>query len=139
MAALTLLLEFAIAMAIPLLSVARLGLLHSIGSFLPIIPLPALAIPTAIHLNIPNLLPGIWESILRAVPKKKQSHSRKRMRQLAGKALPDITALNKCPACGKIKRQNILCEPCVNEIKSMWREEAAEEAAPKKGRTNTTP
>jgi len=125
-------------MATPFLSVARLGLLHSVGLFLPILPLPTLALPTAIHLNIPNLLPGIWESILRAVPKKKQSHSRKRMRQLAGKALPDITALNNCPACGKIKRQNRLCEPCVNEIKSMWREEAVKGAEPR-GRTNTTP
>ncbi|RPA90640.1 WD40 repeat-like protein [Choiromyces venosus 120613-1] len=98
--------------AVPLLSVTRLGLLHSIRSFLPTLPLPTLAIPAAIHLNIPNLLPGIWESILRAVPKKKQSHSRKRMRQLAGKALQDITALNNCPACGKIKRENMLCEPC---------------------------
>ncbi|KAG0123280.1 WD40-repeat-containing domain protein [Tuber indicum] len=91
-------------MATPLLSVIRLSILHSMGSFLPILP-------TTIHLNIPNPLPGIWESILRAVPKKKQSHSRKRMRQLAGKALQDITALNKCPACGKVKRQNMLCEP----------------------------
>ncbi|PWW72439.1 hypothetical protein C7212DRAFT_336194 [Tuber magnatum] len=126
-------------MATPLLSVTRLCLLHPTRSLLPILRLPTLAIPAAIHLNIPNLLPGIWESILRAVPKKKQSHSRKRMRQLAGKALLDITALVKCPACGKIKRSNMLCEPCVNDIKSMWKEEAVEEAATKEGRPTTSP
>ncbi|KAF8533740.1 WD40-repeat-containing domain protein [Trichophaea hybrida] len=76
--------------------------------------MPAFAVPFAIHLNIPSLLPGIFEPILRAVPKKKQSHSRKRMRQLAGKALKDVTALNKCSACGRVKRAHVLCEHCVN-------------------------
>lgn len=92
----------------------------STWSLLPRFTLPAFAVPLAIHLNIPTLLPGIFESILRAVPKKKQSHSRKRMRQLAGKALKDITSLNKCSACGRLKRAHLLCEHCVQEIKNMW-------------------
>jgi len=82
--------------------------------------MPTLVIPAAIHLNLPSLLPGILESILRAVPKKKQSHSRKRMRQLAGKALQDVTALNLCSACGRMKRSHLLCEHCVQDIKNMW-------------------
>ncbi|KIX94476.1 uncharacterized protein Z520_09862 [Fonsecaea multimorphosa CBS 102226] len=46
------------------------------------------AIP-AITTNIPGLIADIWEGILRAVPKKKTSHMKKRHRQLAGKALKD--------------------------------------------------
>jgi ribosomal protein L32 len=102
------------------LSAARSGTLSTLASFLPRITLPAFAVPLAIHLNLPTLLPGIFESILRAVPKKKQSHSRKRMRQLAGKALQDVTALNKCAACGRTKRAHILCPYCVADIKNMW-------------------
>ncbi|KAL7273265.1 hypothetical protein RUND412_003894 [Rhizina undulata] len=106
-------------MAAAILPSARTGL-ASFKSFLPILPLPTLAIPISIHLNVPSFIPGIWESILRAVPKKKQSHSRKRMRQLAGKALQDIEALNKCSACGRTKRSHFLCEHCVQSIKDMW-------------------
>ncbi|KAI5793056.1 hypothetical protein EDC01DRAFT_615785 [Geopyxis carbonaria] len=103
---------------LPRLSIAPapIGFFRNIKSLL----FPALAVPASFHLNIPTLLPGILESILRAVPKKKQSHSRKRMRQLAGKALKDVTALNRCSACGKVKRSHLLCEHCVQEIKDMW-------------------
>lgn len=31
---------------------------------------------------------------------------------MAGKALKDITALCKCPACGEIKRMHYLCPTC---------------------------
>ncbi|KAI0193533.1 meiotic recombination protein rec14 [Xylaria flabelliformis] len=54
----------------------------------PSIPALAIAIPAAIS-NIPSLLGDIWEGILRAVPKKKTSHMKKRHRQMAGKALKD--------------------------------------------------
>lgn len=79
-------------------------------------PLPSLlplAVPAAISLNIPSLLSGIWESILRAVPKKKTSHMKKRHRFMAGKALKDVTSLNKCSACGNVKRAHLLCPYCV--------------------------
>ena len=73
----------------------------------------SLALPAAVQLNIPSLLAGIWESILRAVPKKKTSHMKKRHRFMAGKALKDVTALNKCSACGTVKRAHLLCPYCV--------------------------
>ncbi|KAF3170446.1 hypothetical protein TWF106_001577 [Orbilia oligospora] len=88
----------------------------SIFSFL----VPTLAV--GLRINIPPIISEIWESILKAVPKKKQSHSRKRMRQLAGKALQDIKALNECPGCGSLKRSHHLCPTCVNEIKQMWKD-----------------
>jgi ribosomal protein L32 len=66
------------------------------------------------QLNVPGLIEGIWESILRAVPKKKTSHMKKRHRQMAGKGMEDVTALNKCSACGHIKRAHVLCPYCVN-------------------------
>jgi len=73
-----------------------------------------IVIPTAIRIGAPAILAGIWESILRAVPKKKTSHKKKRQRFLAGKALQDVTALNKCSACGNVKRAHLLCPFCVN-------------------------
>jgi large subunit ribosomal protein L32 len=80
----------------------------------PLLPSLAFAIPSAIHLNIPGLLEGIWESILKAVPKKKTSHMKKRHRQMAGKGLKDVTSLNKCSACGHLKRAHYLCPYCVS-------------------------
>lgn len=98
-----------------------LGRTLSLRSLLVGLPvLPALAIPASIQLSLPSFLPGLWDSVLRAVPKKKQSHSRKRMRQMAGKALKDVTALNRCSACGRVKRTHVLCEHCVKGIKEMW-------------------
>ncbi|WYZ37152.1 hypothetical protein EsH8_II_000658 [Colletotrichum jinshuiense] len=88
-------------------------------SFLPAL---SFALP-AVQLNIPAWLGGIWESILRAVPKKKTSHSKKRHRQMAGKALKDIKSLCKCPGCGQTKRQHIVCPHCLSKIKDLWRDE----------------
>ena len=36
---------------------------------------------------------------------------------MAGKALRDVTALNKCSACGRLKRAHVLCPYCVQSIK----------------------
>lgn len=72
-----------------------------------------LAIPISVSLTIPPILFGIWESILRAVPKKKTSHRKKRQRFMAGNALKDVTSLNKCSACGNVKRAHLLCPYCV--------------------------
>jgi len=69
--------------------------------------LPTIIVP------IPGIVSNIWESILRAVPKKKTSHMKKRHRQMAGKALKDVTALNTCSSCGRQKRAHILCPYCV--------------------------
>ncbi len=79
----------------------------------PILYTP-IAIPAAIRIGVPSILAEIWESILRAVPKKKTSHRKKRQRFLAGKGLKDVTALNKCSACGNVKRAHLLCPFCVN-------------------------
>ena len=72
----------------------------------------SISIP-AISLNIPNLISDIWEGILRAAPKKKTSHRKRRQRLLAGKGLKDVKALVKCPACGRPKRAHYLCPFCV--------------------------
>ncbi|TVY51352.1 putative 54S ribosomal protein L32, mitochondrial [Lachnellula cervina] len=101
---------------------------------LPLLPRLAFAIPSAIQLNVPGLLEGIWESILRAVPKKKTSHMKQRSRRLAGKGLQDVTSLNKCSACGNVKRAHYLCPFCVGvafpnagtEIKSFYEDKKAE-------------
>jgi large subunit ribosomal protein L32 len=66
-----------------------------------------------ISITIPPLLADLWESVLRAVPKKKTSHMKKRHRQMAGKALKDAQNLNKCPGCGQVKRAHVLCPTCV--------------------------
>ena len=79
----------------------------------PLLPSITLAIPFGIRLNVPGLLEGIWGSILKAVPKKKTSHMKKRHRQMAGKGLKDVTALNRCSACGHVKRAHVLCPYCV--------------------------
>jgi len=46
---------------------------------------------------------------------------KKRHRQMAGKGLKDVTSLNRCSACGHIKRAHLLCPYCVNEIKMMFK------------------
>lgn len=77
-----------------------------LGTWQPAL-LPAITIP------IPSLVSDLWESVLRAVPKKKTSHMKKRHRQMAGKALKDVTALNTCSSCGRTKRAHVLCPHCV--------------------------
>ena len=79
----------------------------------PLYSMLPLSISAIFHVNLPSLLPGLWESVLRAVPKKKTSHMKKRHRQMAGKALKDVSALNKCSACGRVKRAHLLCPYCV--------------------------
>jgi large subunit ribosomal protein L32 len=76
-------------------------------------PFAALAIPS---LSIPSFpsLGDIWDGILKAVPKKKTSYRKKRQRFMAGKGLKDVTALNTCMACGRVKRAHILCPYCVD-------------------------
>ncbi|KGQ02136.1 ribosomal protein L32 [Paracoccidioides lutzii Pb01] len=69
--------------------------------------------PAALTLGIPAILSDIWDSVLRAVPKKKTSHMKKRHRQMAGKALKDHLDLNRCSSCGEPKRAHLLCPTCV--------------------------
>ncbi|KAL2872224.1 mitochondrial 54S ribosomal protein bL32m [Aspergillus lucknowensis] len=86
--------------------------------------LSAVLKPAAFALSIPGILSDIWESVLRAVPKKKTSHMKKRHRQMAGKALKDVRNLNTCPSCGQIKRSHVLCQHCVETIKKQWGKKA---------------
>lgn len=72
-----------------------------------------LALPISLTLTVPPIFFGLWESILRAVPKKKTSHRKKRQRFMAGNALKDLSSLNKCSACGNVKRAHLLCPYCV--------------------------
>ncbi|KAI4146443.1 MAG: hypothetical protein L6R39_003462 [Caloplaca ligustica] len=76
---------------------------------------------------LPSFISDLWESVLRAVPKKKTSHRKKRQRFLAGKALKDVTNLNKCAACGTVKRAHLLCPYCVQEIREMWKKGLGDE------------
>ena len=68
--------------------------------------------PSVIPIGI-SIWNSLWDSLLRAVPKKKTSHSKKRSRFLAGKALKDVINLNRCSACGNVKRSHLLCPYCV--------------------------
>ncbi|KAL4954567.1 hypothetical protein BDW69DRAFT_138575 [Aspergillus filifer] len=86
----------------------------------PSIFMSAVLQPAALALNIPGILADLWDSVLRAVPKKKTSHMKKRHRQMAGKALKDVKNLNTCPSCGQIKRSHVLCQYCVENIKKQW-------------------
>ncbi|KAH7320098.1 hypothetical protein B0I35DRAFT_373598 [Stachybotrys elegans] len=85
-------------------------------------PALSIALP-GLSLNIPSL-GDIWESVLRAVPKKKVSHARRRHRQMAGKALKDVNNLCVCPGCGKPKRTHRICQECHQEMRDIWRQEA---------------
>lgn len=75
-------------------------------------PFAALTIPLSLP-SIPSLS-DIWEGVLKAVPKKKTSYMKKRTRFMAGKGLKDLTNLNKCSACGRVKRAHFLCPYCVD-------------------------
>lgn len=76
--------------------------------------LPSIFVPLGTTLG--GICSDIWDSLLRAVPKKKTSHQKSRSRRMAGKALKDITHLNRCSACGRVKRMHILCPYCVQSM-----------------------
>ena len=79
----------------------------------PALPfLSTIALP-AISISLPGFLSDVWEGILKAVPKKKTSHMKRRHRQLAGKALKDVKEINSCPGCGRPKKAHFLCPFCV--------------------------
>lgn len=77
--------------------------------------------PVGLSLTIPGLLSDIWDSVLRAVPKKKVSHMKRRHRQMAGKALKDVKNLNTCSGCGQVKRAHVLCPHCVAGMTLLWK------------------
>ncbi|KAF2018065.1 hypothetical protein BU24DRAFT_491109 [Aaosphaeria arxii CBS 175.79] len=105
----------------PVRPVINLPLLQRISQPFQLIPTPfaALALPTLSLPSIPSL-GEIWEGILRAVPKNKTSYRKKRQRFMAGKGLEELTSLNKCSACGRIKRAHFLCPYCVHSLKNFF-------------------
>lgn len=65
--------------------------------------------------------------ILKAAPKKKVSHMKRRQR-LYGPGEKHIKLkdnLNRCPACGHYKRSHFLCMNCVGQIRKYWKERDA--------------
>jgi large subunit ribosomal protein L32 len=98
----------------PARPVLNLPLLQRLAQPFRMLPTPfaALAIPLSLP-SIPSLS-DIWEGVLKAVPKKKTSYMKKRTRFMAGKGLKDLTNLNKCSACGRVKRSHFLCPYCVD-------------------------
>ncbi|KAJ4357888.1 uncharacterized protein N0V89_002465 [Didymosphaeria variabile] len=102
----------------PARPVLNLPLLQRLAQPFRTLPTPfaTLAIPLSLP-SIPSLS-DIWEGVLKAVPKKKTSYMKKRTRFMAGKGLKDLTNLNKCSACGRVKRAHFLCPYCVDAIKS---------------------
>ncbi|KAH7125745.1 hypothetical protein B0J11DRAFT_313377 [Dendryphion nanum] len=122
--------------------VINLPLLHRLQQPFRLIPTPfaALALPSFTFPSIPSLA-DIWEGVLKAVPKKKTSHRKKRQRFMAGKGLKDIVSTNRCSACGRIKRAHILCPYCVHSLKAFlwWGVDSAEKAAEFKGQAAPIP
>ena len=60
--------------------------------------------------------------ILRAVPKKKVTHCRKRKRQMdTSKQYKLKLNLNCCPSCGRVKKSHFICHHCALEIRNFWR------------------
>lgn len=70
------------------------------------------------HFEIPSWL----EPILWAAPKKKTSHSKKRMRA-SNKGLPIKENITSCPACGTNKLLHHLCGNCYSDIKKKSKSE----------------
>ncbi|KAF1975948.1 hypothetical protein BU23DRAFT_551960 [Bimuria novae-zelandiae CBS 107.79] len=102
----------------PARPVLNLPLLQRLAQPFRTLPTPFAAL--GIPLSLPSLpsLADIWEGVLKAVPKKKTSYMKKRTRFMAGKGLKELTNLNKCSACGRVKRAHFLCPYCVDAIKS---------------------
>ncbi|CAO3642388.1 unnamed protein product [Cunninghamella blakesleeana] len=61
-------------------------------------------------------VPSWLGPILWAAPKKKTSHSKKRMRA-SNKALQQKENITACPACGNTKLLHHLCKHCYGDIK----------------------
>jgi len=102
----------------PVRPVLNLPLLQRLSQpFRTLLPTPfaGLAIPSLSLPSFPSLT-DIWDGILNAVPKKKTSYRKKRQRFMAGKGLKDVTALNRCSACGRVKRMHIICPYCVDGV-----------------------
>ncbi|KAF8350032.1 hypothetical protein F5887DRAFT_943425 [Amanita rubescens] len=81
--------------------------------------------------TIPSLqsLLELFPPFLRAVPKKKTSHSRKAMRS-ANKGLKDKENIVNCPACGSPKLSHHLCSNCYSFLNRTWKSRKRDESIP---------
>lgn len=73
-------------------------------------------------------IPTWLEPILWAAPKKKTSHSKKRMRA-SNKGLPIKENVTTCPACGSNKLLHHLCGNCYSDIKKKAKAELTAESS----------
>lgn len=60
---------------------------------------------------------GWWQGILFAAPKKKVTHSRKRMR-MATQYLRPMLNIEGCKICGSVKLMNTLCWTCYKRFRA---------------------
>ncbi|GAN00629.1 conserved hypothetical protein [Mucor ambiguus] len=72
-------------------------------------------------------IPTWLEPILWAAPKKKTSHSKKRMRA-SNKGLQQKENVTACPACGSNKLLHHLCGNCYSDIKKKAKSQVAVDA-----------
>ncbi|CAO3631588.1 unnamed protein product [Mucor fragilis] len=72
-------------------------------------------------------IPTWLEPILWAAPKKKTSHSKKRMRA-SNKGLQQKENVTTCPACGSNKLLHHLCGNCYSDIKKKAKAQVAVDA-----------
>lgn len=94
---------------------------------------PAFGLPASVTIGISLEWPWSWSGLLRAAPKQRTSHQKKRQRQLAGNnQQKPLRNLNRCPACGHVKRAHTLCMNCVQGIRRVWRNREWAEAEAKK-------
>ncbi|KIM22013.1 hypothetical protein M408DRAFT_333132 [Serendipita vermifera MAFF 305830] len=112
----------ALAIGIPRIAPIRASILR---------PAMTLAMTASWSRHLPGLesLLELFPPWLLAVPKKKVSHSRKRMRS-ANKGLKDKQNIHSCKACGRPKLMHNLCHHCFSEIRRAWKG-PTEEVQPK--------
>ncbi|GAB0492883.1 hypothetical protein MMPV_004153 [Pyropia vietnamensis] len=80
---------------------------------LPRSPPPALSLAGILAGAITDVADWLWDGLLRAVPKKKVPHGRKR-RRMTGKYLKPARHIIECKTCGRWKRAHTYCKPsCV--------------------------
>lgn len=78
---------------------------------------PSLLLSVSPAAQIPSPMGGqelSWEGLLWAVPKKRTSHSKKRMRS-AHKYLKPRSDYITCPKCKNLKLLHVLCAYCLKE------------------------
>ncbi|KAI9090505.1 hypothetical protein DFS34DRAFT_653951 [Phlyctochytrium arcticum] len=96
-----------------------LSLYGAVGAAAPWAILPKLA-PVASRIPAVGLLGGLagWLSgILMAVPKKKTTHRKKRLR-MATKWLKPMRNITTCPFCGQATLQHHICRSCAKKALS---------------------